>query len=74
MPRKMHLHVFLYQMFLEVWYLNFIVNASGHDLITCIIKSDGQDLVGILESVDGSFFTDVPQLHWCGDKNITMVE
>lgn len=43
-------------------YLDVIVDASRQDLITGVIEGRGQHLVGVLESVDRPFFTNVPQL------------
>lgn len=43
-------------------YLDIIVNASGQDLITGIVECHGQHLVGVLESVDCPFLTNVPKL------------
>lgn len=48
-------------------YLNVVVNASRYDLITGVIESHRQDLVGVLEGLDSSFFPDVPQLERQGD-------
>lgn len=44
------------------FYLDVIVDASWQDLIAGVVERHSQHLVGVLESVDGSFFTDVPEL------------
>jgi len=43
-------------------YLDVIVDASRQDLITGVIEGHGQNLVGVLESVDGPLLANVPQL------------
>lgn len=50
-------------------YLNIVVNAPRYDLITGVIESYSQDLVGVLKCLDSSFFSDIPQLkRHCGGK------
>lgn len=43
-------------------YLDFVVNSSRHNLVTGVIEGDSQHLVSVLESVDCTFLTNVPQL------------
>lgn len=43
-------------------YLDVIVDASRENLIAGVVKRHGQNLVGVLESVDGRFLANVPQL------------
>lgn len=51
-----------FSVYAEARYLDVVVDASGQNLITGVVEGDGQHLIGILESVDCPFLTDVPQL------------
>lgn len=50
-------------------HLDVIVDASGDDLVTGVIEGDSQDLVGVLECLDSSFFPDIPQL----ERNVALL-
>lgn len=50
-------------------YLDVIVDASRDDLVTGVVEGDSQDLVGVLEGLDSSFFPDIPQL----GRNVALV-
>lgn len=52
----------LFPVCVEAQYLDVIVDASWQDLVTGVIECHGQHLIGVLESVDRPFLTDVPQL------------
>ena len=56
-------------MYSQSKYLYVVVNSSRHDLVTGVTERDSQHLVSVLESVDCTFLTNVPQLyknkeHW----------
>lgn len=64
MPHLIILTLFDISVSMQSWskYLDVIVNSSRHDLVTGVIERDSQHLVSVLESVDCTFLTNVPQL------------
>lgn len=55
-------------MYSQSEYLDVVVNPSRHNLVTGVIERDSQNLVGVLERVDGTFLTNVPQLSFTGKE------